>query len=60
MAGIGKAPVSVVTVHIHYLLPGHTISTVSTNTAYWTQSQGKWYGLMADANYRALKAGRCP
>jgi hypothetical protein len=58
--GIGKIPVAVVTVHIHYLLPGQLISQVGTNTAYWTKSGGKWVGLLTPSSYNALKAGKCP
>ena len=58
--GIGKIPVAVVTVHIHYQLPGQVISQVGTNTAYWTKANGKWVGLLSPESYAALKAGRCP
>jgi hypothetical protein len=58
--GIGKIAVAVVTVHIHYLMPGEVISQVGTNTAYWTKSGGKWVGLLSPSSYNALKAGKCP
>jgi hypothetical protein len=58
--GIGKIPVAVVTVHIHYLVPGQMISQVGTNTAYWTKLGGKWVGLLSPSSYNALKAGKCP
>jgi hypothetical protein len=58
--GIGKIPVAVVTVHVHYVVPGNPLTQVGTNTAYWTSLNGKWVGLLSPPSYAALKAGRCP
>lgn len=57
---LGRIAVAVVTVQMAYTAPGVTGTQVGTNTAYWTQYKGRWYGLLSPSSYEAFKAGTCP